>query len=904
MGPPAGVCPGPIVTAQRVAALFKPSSVALVGASDDAGSLGDVVRRNLLAGGFAGRVHFVNPRHEQLDGQPVFRSVLDLPEAPDLAVILTPAATVPDIIGDCGRKGVRSALVVSAGFREGGPGGAALERQLRLQARTHGLRYLGPNSLGVIRTDIGLNASCAPGQAASGRLALVSESGALCAAILDWARTRQVGFSSVVSTGMGGDIAAGELLDYLARDPATDSIMLYIEGVAGARHFMSALRAAARVKPVVVMKAGRHGMGPGDTAFHTGALVGADDVFEAAMRRAGVLRIRDFSELYTAAATLGAGVRVRGRRLAIVSNAGGPGTIAADRAQDRGLQLARLGAASLQQLAQQLPPAAREGNPVFVRPDVDRTQFAAAVRVCLEDPEVDALLAIVVPHALTDADAIAESVIEIAKASRKPLFTCWMGGAAVESSRARFAAERLPNYMRPETSVDAIAGLGLYAANQQLLLQTPEPLELASAPDRARAQAVIDAALAADREWLNPAESKEVLGAFGIPVIRSLPARSAGEAAEQAREVGFPVAMKILSPDIAHKTDVDGVRLNLSDEREVRDAYARMLSDVARVRPDADLQGVLIEPMYREPNRRELMIGVLRDPAFGPAISFGLGGIFVEVIRDRAVALPPLNQFLVHELIRRTRAGLALQPLRGAPAADEDAVEQVLLRVSEIVCELPTVGSMDINPLIVTERGAVVADARIGVLPPRPGALPYEHMAIHPYPTALRDRMELPGGIVATIRPIRPEDAAIEAEFVHGLSEQSKFLRFMFGLRDLTPAMLSRFTQIDYDRELALIAVIDTPQGERQVGVVRYTTLPDGETCEFAIVVGDDWQGKGLARRMFTRLIDAARERRHKVMCGVTLRENGRMIDLSRSLGFTTRTDPDDPDLVQMTLQL
>jgi len=892
------------VTAQRIAALFKPTSIALVGASDTGGSLGDIVRRNLADGGFAGPIHFVNPSHESIAGQAAHRSVLDLPEAPDLAVILTPAATVPEIIGECGRKGIRAAVIVSAGFREGGATGAGLERQLRLQARQHGLRYLGPNSLGVIRTDIGLNAACSPGQPDKGRLAFVSQSGALCAALLDWARSRHVGFSSLISTGVGPDVDLGEILDYLARDPATDSIMLYIEGIDGARRFMSALRAAARVKPVVVMKAGRHGTGPGDTAFHTGSLVGADDVFDAAMRRAGVLRIRDFSELYTAAATLGAGVRVRGRRLAIVSNAGGPGTIAADRAQDRGLQIAKLGDASLRRLAEELPPASREGNPVYVRPDVDGTQFAAAARTCLEDPDVDALLAMLVPHALTDPDAIAESLIEIAKGSRKPVFTCWMGGAAVEASRARFADHRVPNYMRPETAVDAIAGLGLYASNQQLLLQAPEPLALASVPDRARAQAVIDAALAADREWLNPAESKEVLDAFGIPTVRSLPAHSAAEAADRAREVGLPVAMKILSPDISHKTDVDGVRLNLVDERDVREAFGKMLSDVARARPDAELQGVLIEPMYREQNRRELMIGVVRDPVFGPAISFGLGGIFVEVVRDSAVALPPLNQFLVRDLIRRTRAGQALQPLRGAPAADEEAVEEILLRVSEIVSELPCVGAMDINPLIVTELGAVVVDARIGVTSWPAAARPYDHMAIHPYPSRLCDTMELPGSIVATIRPIRPEDAAIESAFVHGLSEQSKFLRFMFGLRDLTPAMLSRFTQIDYDRELALIAVIDTPQGEQQIGVVRYTTLPDEETCEFAIVVGDEWQGKGLARRMFSRLIEAARERRLKVMTGMTLRENTRMIDLSRSLGFKTSTDPDDPELVQMTLQL
>jgi len=892
------------VTVKRVAALLRPGSLALVGASDTPGTLGDVVRRNLAESGFEGQVFFVNPSHETVAGQPAYRSVSDLPLAPDLAIILTPAATVPDIVDECGRKGVRAAVVVSAGFREGGAAGAALEREMRQRARRHGLRFLGPNSLGVIRTDIGLNASCGPGHPDKGRLALVSQSGALCAALLDWARSRHVGFSSVISTGIGADVRLGEILDYLARDPATDSIMLYLEGVDGARRFMSALRAAARVKPVVVMKAGRHNLGPTDMAFHTGVLVGEDDVFDAAMRRAGVLRIRDFSELYTAAATLGAGVRLRGRRLAIVANAGGPGQIAADRAQDRGLTLAELRPASLERLAAELPPASREGNPVYVRPDVDGTQFAAAARICLEDPDVDALLAVLVPHALTDADAIAESLVEIAKGSRKPIFACWMGGEAVARSRALFAEHRLPYYVRPETAVDAIAGMGLYASNQQLLLQTPEPLALASAPDRARAQAILDAALAREHEWLNPAESKDLLAAFGIPVVRSLPAHSVEEAVARAREAGYPVAMKILSPDIAHKTDVDGVRLNLADERDVRGAYARMLADVARARPDAELQGVSIEAMYREQNRRELMIGVVRDPVFGPAISFGLGGIFVEVIRDRAVALPPLNHFLVRELIRRTRAGHALQPLRGAPAADEAAVEEILLRVSEIVCELPCVGAMDVNPLIVTERGAVVVDARIGVLPPRPDALPYDHMAIHPYPSGLRDIVELPGGIAVTIRPIRPEDAGIEHAFVHGLSEQSKFLRFMFGLRDLTPAMLSRFTQIDYDRELALIATVDTEEGEKQIGVVRYTTLPDEETCEFAIVVGDEWQGKGVARRMFSRLIDAARERRLKVMTGVTLRENTRMIELSRSLGFRTGPDPDDPDLVQMTLQL
>jgi acetyltransferase len=389
-----------------------------------------------------------------------------------------------------------------------------------------------------------------------------------------------------------------------------------------------------------------------------------------------------------------------------------------------------------------------------------------------------------------------------------------------------------------------------------------------------------------------------------VPVVRSVPARSAAEAVRVAGETGYPVVMKILSAGIAHKTDVGGVRLGLADAQSVRNSYAAQLRDVARAPPDAVLEGVLIEPLYRQRNARELMIGVVRDPVFGPAISFGLGGLLVEVIRDRAVALPPLNAFLAGDLIRRTRAGAALQPLRGAPAADEAAVIDVLLRVSDIVCELPNVGAMDLNPVIVTDSGAAVLDARIGITPRAAAARPYDHMAIHPYPAALETTISLAGGVPATLRPIRPEDATIEREFVHGLSEQSKFLRFMFGLKDLTPAMLARFTQIDYDREIALIAVIDTPAGEKQIGVARYTTLPDQETCEFAIVVADDWQGKGLARQLLSRLADVARARGLRTMMGVTLRENLRMIELSRAVGFETRTDRDDPELVQMRLAL
>lgn len=831
------------VTKTRIESILRPASVALVGASQRPGSLGDVVRRNLRDAGFDGPVYYVNPAHRSVGDQPAFRSVSDLPEAVDLAVIVTPAEAVPGVITDCGERGVAGAVLITSSFGEGGASGDALESEIRQRARRYGLRLLGPGSLGVLRTDNRLNAAAGPALPLPGRLALVSQSGPLCSALLDWARSRQVGFSTVISTGGGIDIGFGEILDFLVRDPTTDSIMLYMEGVDDARRFMSALRAAARVKPVVVMKAGRRPQHPDARAHEHGARLGADDVFDAAMRRAGVLRMRDFRDFFTATATLASGARVNGRRLAIVSNAGGPGTLAADRATARWLQLAQLGPATLQKLEDLLPPQSGPGNPVCMRGEVEAAQYAAAVAACLEDPDVDALLAIHAPHVQADPCEFSAALIEATAKRRKPVFACWMGGESVAASRADFAEHKVPSYNTPEAAVDAIAALSRYAANQEQLLQVPEPLARESMPDRDAAQAVIDAAIAAGREWLDPADSGAVLAAFGIPVV-------------QVRG--------------AHPAD------------------------------DAPTAG----PPHDRRHGRELRIGVVRDPVFGPAITFGLGGALAEVIGDHAAALPPLNHYLAHDLVRRTRASLALQPLHGAPAADEAAVEEVLLRVSELVCEMPDIAALDLNPVVATAAGAFVVDARVAVRRSPVAARPYRHMAIHPYPSALVHSIELQDGVRVTIRPIRPEDAAIEHAFVHGLSEQSRFLRFMFALHDLAPAMLSRFTQIDYDRELALVAVLDTAEGERQIGVARYITLEDETTCEFAIVVGDEWQGKGLARQLFAALIDAARHTSLDVMTGVTLRENTRMLELARASGFALKTDGDDPSLVQMTLPL
>ena len=884
--------------------LLAPRSVALIGASDREGSLGRVVLHNLLEAGLRGELRLVNPNRERLADRPVYPDVAQLPETPELAVIVTPAPTVPGLIAQCGARGIAGAIVISAGFREVGPEGEERERAMLEAARQHGVRILGPNCLGLIRTDVGLNATFSAGQAHPGHIAVVSQSGALCTAILDWARTRDVGFSSLISTGVSADLDFGEILDWLVEDPATDSIMLYVEGVQDARRFVSALRAAARVKPVVVMKVGRHAEGSRAARSHTGALVGADDVFDAALRRAGVLRVVDFADFFNAAAMLDVGLRTRGDRLAIVTNAGGPGVLAADHCTDRGIPLAELSDTTIAALDGELPDAWSRGNPVDVLGDAAPERYAAAVRHCLADAGVDGVLAILTPQAQTRPEEVARHMVELAAGTRKPLLTCWMGDPAVASSRALFRTEDLPTFGTPESAVDAFAQVCAYRENQQQLLQVPEPLGPHAPPDVDGARHIVDRALADGREVLSLAESKALLAAFRIPILRSIPAHNPEDAVLIAQETGFPVALKIDSPDITHKSDAGGVRLGLEHAHEVHDAWHRMLEDVRRARPDARIDGVFVEPMWSGQAGRELMIGVVADPLFGPAISFGLGGTLVEVLDDRVVALPPLNRFLIHSMIGRSRAARLLAAFRGTPAVATEPLEEILLRVSELVCELPWLSALDLNPVIVDERGATVVDARVMVRPWNPSARPYDHMAIHPYPANLVEHVVLPHGQAVTIRPIRPEDAQMEQAFVAGLSERSRYLRFMSAFPKLPPQLLSRFTQIDYDREMALVAVVREGEAEREIGVARYASTDDGESCEFAIVVADAWQGRGLARRLFGKLIDTARSRRFRRMHGIILRENPRMLAFVHSMGFRTRPVPGEPEILRATMEL
>jgi len=893
--------------------LFEPSSIAVFGASERPHAVGTTLFANLLSAGFKGELYPINPKHEQVQGARCYSTIQAASQAAmektakgvELAVVATPAPSVPEIIRQCGEAGVQNAVVLSAGFAEAGPAGKRLEHQMVEYARHYGMRVIGPNCLGIMRPTLGLNATFSKNHGLPGDMALVSQSGALITAVLDWAEGRGIGFSSVVSMGEASDLDFGEVLDYLALDPNTHSILMYVEGVRNARRFLSGLRAAARMKPVVVIKSGRHAEGAKAAQSHTAALIGGDNVFDAALERAGVVRALRIEQLFSAAQLLATGNRVHGNRLAIVTNGGGPGVMATDRAIDRKISIADLSAGTIEALNAFLPAHWSHGNPVDVLGDAQGDRYQKTVEVVLKDPNVDGVLVMLTPQAMTEPTGCAEAVIEGVRAVeaegiKKPVLTSWMGEKLVDEGRERFRAARIPQFNAPEAAVESFAFLANYLHAQHMLMQTPGPLSTHRDPDVAGARLIIEGALAEGRHTLTTLESKAVFAAFHIPCGQTVLAHSANEAMVAAQAMGFPVVMKISSPELTHKSDVGGVRLNLQSAAEVRTVFTEMMDAIRKANPKARIEGITVERMEKRKHGRELLIGVIRDPAFGPVISFGLGGTAVEVIKDSAVALPPLNDDLARQLIARTKAAKLLGPFRGMPAAHEPSLIQVLERVSEMVCELPEIVELDINPLIVDENGAIAVDGRIMVSVRPPAAEPYAHMAIHPYPGHLVRQWQMADGTNITIRPIRPEDAQLTMEFVNALSSETKYLRYHQSFQALSHEMLVRFTQIDYDREMAFVAVTQIEGREIEMGVTRYTVNPDGESSEFAIVVADRWQNRGVGTQLLSTLMHAAKERGLKRMEGAVLNHNQAMRSLGERLGFQVAHSPDDDAVITL----
>lgn len=884
--------------------LFSPRSVAVFGASDREESVAGVIYRNLAKSGFNGKVYPVNPKYETLLGEKCYAYASDLPDAPDLAIIATPAPTVAQIMDECGKRGVRQAVVLSAGFREVGAKGVAMEETLKATAHKHGIRFIGPNCLGIQRPSTGLNATFALGTALPGDLALVSQSGALCTAMLDWAESNGIGFSSVISSGASADLDFGEILDYLAYDPKTKGILMYIEGIRDARRFMSALRNVSRLKPVVMVKVGRHEAGSKAVASHTGALVGSDAVFDALVRRAGVVRVKTILQLFACARALSTHIKPIGNRLAIVTNGGGPGVMATDLAVDLGVRLAELSPQTVEKLNAALPATWSHGNPIDVIGDAGADRYQAALQACLDDPGVDGVLTMLTPQAMTKPAEAATAVIDVAKNSQKPVIACWMGEKQVAEGRKLFKDAGIPYFTTPEPAVEVFSYLANFYENQRLLMQTPGPVSRDAEPDVEGARMIIESALAQGRDTLTEVESKALLSSFHIPVAQTLIARNPTEAMLMAQQMGFPVVMKVNSQDISHKSDVGGVRLGLSSGQAVRGAFTGMMAEVQKHRPDAHVEGVVVQPMITRPNAREVLVGVVTDPVLGPVIAFGAGGVDVEALEDRAVALPPLNRFLANDLITRTRVSKLLGHFRNRPAADLSVVEKILLRVSEMVCELPWITELDINPLLVDEHGALAADARIMIRPQPPRADRYGHMAIHPYPAHLVTQWQLPDGSDVVIRPIRPEDAEMTQEFVRGLSAETKYFRYMDAVQELSHSMLVRLTQIDYDREMALLAVTHKDGKEVELGVARYATNPDGDSCEFALVIDDDWQHQGIAHKLMEVLMNVARAKGLTVMEGEVLKNNTRMLKLCTGLGFRLEPHPEDDSIKYVSRDL
>ena len=883
--------------------LFKPASVAVVGASDREGSVGSLVMRNLRDGGFAGPIWPVNPARAMVAGLPAWPDIATLPATPDLAVICTPARTVPAIIEQLGQKGTRAAVVLSAGLRETLDGGSGTIEQAMLDAaRPHLLRILGPNCVGLLVPGSRLNASFAHASAAPGQLAFVSQSGALTTALLDWANARSIGFSHFISLGEGADVDVADLLDYLGSDPGTRAILLYLESIRGARKFMSAARAAARNKPVLVVKAGRAPEGAKAASSHTGALAGADGVFDAAIRRAGMLRVNTLDELFDAAETLARVRSLRGERLAIVTNGGGAGVLAADALALAGGVLADLSADTLATLDRHLPATWSHGNPVDLIGDAPVERYTAALDVLLHDRQVDAVLFMHAPTAVVPSADIARACLpHMRSVPARPVLTSWLGGTAVQEARTLCAEAGVPTYDTPERAVAAFMQLVNYRRNQDNLLESPGSLATSTAPDLDAARDVIAAVLSDGREWLDEPESKRLLAAYGLPVADTRVVRDVDDALHAAQAIGYPVVLKILSPQISHKSDVGGVALDLQDPDALRTAAEQMLARVHRLRPDATVSGFTVQSMVERPRAHELIVGLSTDPIFGPTVLFGQGGTAVEVMGDRALALPPLNKALARRLVAGTRVSRLLAGYRDRPAADEDAICDCILKVSQMACDLPQVQELDINPLLADAHGVIALDARVRVRASsgRPGA----HLAIRPYPSELETRLSLLGRDVL-LRPIRPEDEPLLREFYARAEPEDMRLRFFMSRREVPHSELARYSQIDYDRDMTLVALPADGGAPQLLGEVRAVCDPDNRVAEFAIQIGRDWQGRGLGLALMQRLIDYLRERGTGALVGECLPENRGMQRLAQRLGFTVSLPAQSGEHCELRLQL
>jgi acetyltransferase len=867
------------------AAFFAPRSVAVVGATESAGSVGRAVLENLAS--FDGRVFPVNPKRSTVLGRPAFPRLAALPETADLAVIVTPAATVPGLIRDCAEAGIRNAIIISAGFKETGPAGQALEDAVLAEARRGGVRIIGPNCLGVMTPRIGFNATFATTLALPGKVAFLSQSGALCTAILDWSLREQVGFSAFVSVGSMLDVNWGDLIEHLGDDPHTSSIVCYMESVGDARRFLSAAREVAYTKPVIIIKVGRSAAAARAAASHTGALTGSDDVLDAAFRRAGVLRVDTIGELFNMAELLAKQPRPAGPRLAIVTNAGGPGALATDLLVTSGGELAALEAATLSTLNDVLPAAWSHGNPVDILGDAGADRYAAAVEAVSCDPDTDGMLVILTPQKMTEPEVTAEALAKLA-CSGKPLLTSWMGGASLDPSRDILNGAGIPTYEYPDTAARAFALMWHYADNLRAIYETPGlPVETGGARSLAESRGFLESIRREGRTLLTELESKQLLAAYGIPTVPTELAEDVESAVQLAGEMGYPVVLKLHSHTITHKTDVAGVQLDLTGEAAVRSAWRRIETTLRERKGEGHFQGCTVQPMV-DRKGYELILGSSIDPQFGPVLLFGAGGQLVEVLQDRALGLPPLNTVLARQLMERTRIFRALGGVRGEQPVNLDALAGLLVAFSRLVIEQPWIAEIDINPLRVSDRQLIALDARVVLHPPETDPRDLPRPAIRPYPEHLVSSATLRDGVQVTVRPIRAEDEPAAVDFHRRLSEQSVYSRFFTTVplaERVSHHRLARICFADYDREISLI-VMAADEPALILAALRLTRRHASKDADFGLLVVDSWHGRGLGKLLVSELVRVARAEGIESIHGKVLAGNQRMIEICLKAGF------------------
>ncbi|MGE4400737.1 MAG: GNAT family N-acetyltransferase [Desulfobulbus sp.] len=879
---------------------FNPKSIAVIGANDKPNAIGSALMDNIIQGGFTGTVIPINPNHETVRGLKAYGSITEVDPAPELAIIATPIATAPDIVRQCVRAGTQGVIIIAAGGKELGEEGALIEEQIEGAAEGSGMRIIGPNCMGAIHPATHVNATFAGGMPEKGKLAVISQSGAICAAILDRAAAGHIGFSHFVSIGSMLDVDFGDLIDYLGNDGSVRAILLYMENLTNPRKFMSAARSVSRIKPIIVLKAGKSKAGAKAASTHIGAMAGEDAVYDAAFKRAGIVRVPSLARLFDCAELMAKQPRPAGTRLAILTNGGGPGVMATDTLAEYGLDPAPMSEDITNQLNELLPPYWSRGNPIDILGNATVERYTKALEICLSTRDFDGLLVIMVPQDLTPPEEVAKALAQLSKRKRIPIFASWMGGKRmVEAIKILHEAD-IPTYETPERAVRAFMYMYEYTRNLELISQVPPKLSSELYFNRDQVFRTIYECFEQENELLNELKSKDILEAYGIPVNPTLLATTVEEAVERATELDGPLVMKLVSPDISHKSDADGIQLDLRNAEDIRKAFEAIMTGAKAFMPEARIEGVSLQPFIANPDF-ELFMGSKNDENFGPVLCFGSGGVFAELLDDKALGLPPLNRLLARRMMEQTRIMPLLEGYRNSTPVDLEKVEELLMQISQLVIDFPEIVEMDINPILIKDGMPVAVDARIKLQ--RVESSSNLHLVISPYPQHLERHdltdMQMP----LFIRPIKPEDAPLFEELFNTLTPTSIYYRFFSVVKTLSPEILARFTQVDYDREISFVGLDEEQGRERMRGVANIIGEPDGKRGEFSVLIGDPWQGKGIGAKLLLQCLRIAQERGMEVVWGTVLAENSYMVALGKKLGFSVKQGEDSSEY-KLTIDL